>query len=173
MLHRYIVQLFALDLPTDFDWLLRLLPNDEPDPVRGLPAYAYADDPRIPLIVSSHAEFSPDLVMYPVVYILRNPYDVLVSNYFHNTRQWKHFSGPISQYLHDERFGVPALVKYLNSWTVGLAGAEVRALITTYEQMTADASGVLEDVSFFGMPIDAGKVADAVEAGRFGRMREI
>jgi hypothetical protein len=174
MLHRYLVQLFDLGEPTDFQSLLKLLPNDEPDPIRGLPAYAYADDPRVPLIASSHAEFTAELAMYPIVYILRNPYDVLVSNYFHNTRQWKHFSGPMSEYLHDERFGVPALVSYLNSWTAGLAGPDVRALITTYEQMTANTSGVLEDVvSFFGMPVNAGMVADAVEAGRFRRMWEI
>jgi len=51
-----------------------------------------------------------------VVLLIRDPRDVLVSNYFQRTRRIISFGGTISEFIRDETYGLKKNLIFLNSW---------------------------------------------------------
>ena len=168
----YIVDALRLDRPVDFGSLFAVLPNDEDHPERGRPAFAYGDDPRVPLVLSSHDPYDDRFAGARIVFLVRNVHDVLVSYFFHETRQWHLFEGDLSAYVRDDAHGVPRLARYLNSWSARLP--EHDALVLSYERLTVDTAGCLaEAVDHLGIgPAVASSVEAAVAASTFDRMQE-
>ena len=42
--------------------------------------------------------------------------DVIVSYYLHCTRRRKYFSGTISDFIRDDKFGIEKIIMFLNNW---------------------------------------------------------
>lgn len=167
MLHRYLVVTLGLETATSFQTLFWLLPNDDQDPVRGLPAYRFGSRPEVPLIASSHRAYEWRYRFRPVVFMLRDPLDVLVSQYFHLSRQWDKASEPMGVFA---RRSADQVAAYLNSWTERLTNS--RAIVVTYESMREDPEGGLRDVvTFLRLPVDSGALREAATYASFDRMR--
>lgn len=159
---------FVPDLASTF----RVLPNFDCDAQRGIPGFVGKTD-RLPLVAVSHRRFVPELFRNrPVILLLRDTRDVIVSAYFHQSRQKKRFSGTLAEFIESPKLGVPALASYLNDWTAQLANR--RSHVTSYEALTADAAAeVTRMLEFIGFIPDPALLAAAIEAADFDRMREM
>ena len=108
----------------------------------------------------------------PVLLLVRDPRDVLVSYYFDLSRRSHRFAGDLDAFLHSPQFGIDRMIDFLNSW-VTHAHVPSKFEILRYEEMHADAAGALRRaVGFFGVPdIPDAVVARAAEQTSFPRMR--
>jgi hypothetical protein len=118
-----------------------------------------------------------------VVFVARDPRDVVVSFYYHLSRRGLSsardgdapiFDGPLVEFVRHPRFGIDPLLDYMNGW---LAAREVprRFVLVRYEDLHADAAGELKRVlDVLGITgIDDDVVARAVESGSFDAMRAL
>lgn len=174
ILSSYLAEAFDLKVTPDLHSMFTVMPNFDMDRERGLPAFAHARHrPRPPLIPVSHLSYARlRFRNHPVIFMLRDPRDVMVSSYFHATRQKHRFSGDIDGFLKDPGQGVAALARYLNGWAAGLQGH--RHVVVSYEDLSDDPRGQTARVlSFLGLESRPGILDRAVEAARFGNMQEM
>ena len=174
ILSTYLVSLFGLDPSLDLHSTFTVIPNFDLDPERGLPAFGFADHtPPVPLIAVSHRPYSRLWFRQrPVVYMLRDPRDVLVSSYFHATRQKHRFSGDIDAFLNDPEQGAAGLTDYLNGWAAGLRHHP--HLVLSYEKLSRDPiSETGRVLAFLGLEVRPQLLAAAVEAAQFQNMQKL
>lgn len=154
--------------------MFTVIPNMAGDDQRGVGAWRQVGRRNgVPLMMVAHEPYSRTMVRaLPVVFLVRNPLDVLVSSYFHRSRHRQQFAGDVAAFLRDERYGVPAFVAYHNAWGAGLAGH--RHLVVSYEDLHADArASTGRIVTFLGWPLNELKLATAVRRSSFEQMREL
>lgn len=171
----YIAESAGLTLSPDLSSMFQFLPNLDWDKQRGLPAYYRGPAARaaFPLIaVTHHLPGKGRLPATPVIFMIRDPRDVLVSRYYHATRHKHAFSGDISAFLRDPAQGLPAWVDHTNDWMAALANR--RHLIVSYESLSASTSDEVRRVlTFLGQPVDEARLVHAVAAARIDRMRAL
>jgi alcohol sulfotransferase len=173
ILANYLNMAAGLGVDVDLRSMFAILPNFDLDPVRGIPAFRGAGHQQVPKVLVSHLPYRRLLYRRrPVVFMVRDPRDLMVSAYFHATRHKHRFSGDASAFLRDPRQGLPHLIAYLNGWAAGLA--RHRHHVVTYERLSAEPEAVTaETLAFLGLPVDAGIVRRAVAASRFETMRSL
>ena len=121
-----------------------------------------------------------------VVLLVRNPKDIVVSQYF----QWQHRMRPAKKKLNqypphgaevsaydfvmDPNCGLPDIIDYLNLWAREKANVE-QLLIVRYEDMRSDPNGTLERVMAFmnDAPAKEEAIASAVEYASVENMRKL
>jgi hypothetical protein len=169
----YLNLLYALDIEIDFHSVFRLLPNDGNDSLKGLGTYRYADDPRIPLLVSSHAAYREDRFGdSPAIFLLRSIPDVVVSDYFHTSRLLKAYSGTLKDFVRDPRGGLHRYLRYLSSWADFIRTGKPHVI--RYESLHDRTHDVVAGVlSFLGIAVDAPLLTEAVRRSTFEAMQEI
>ncbi|WP_245525536.1 sulfotransferase domain-containing protein [Mesorhizobium sp. M00.F.Ca.ET.216.01.1.1] len=173
ILSTYFARAFGLGLDVDLHSMFTVLPNFDMDPVRGFPAFAFGQfRPKLPLVPVSHLGHQRRLFLNrPVIFMVRDPRDLIVSAYFHATRQKHRFQGDIGQFISDRDHGLPSLVRYLNGWSAGVAAR--RAHVLSYENLSSNTEHETAKVlSFLGCEINLPELARAVEASRFSSMQE-
>ena len=172
ILANYLAATAKLDVDVGLHNMFTVLPNFDFDPVRGLPAFAFRGRQGTPLVAVSHRSYDRFLFgRRPVVFMIRDPRDVLVSAYFHATRHKHRFSGDMRAFLDDPAQGTPALLGYLNGWAAGLKRHSHHVL--SYERLSADPEGVTADaLTFLGIGVDPTALARAIELSRFETMRD-
>jgi hypothetical protein len=107
-----------------------------------------------------------------VIFLVRDPRDVVVSGYFQATKRLGVYEGPISEFIRDPKHGIEKIVIFNSEW---LAAAKVPQdfCLIQYEEMHARLSEVLERVIRFANPSHAmPDLAKIIEIGRFENMRE-
>jgi len=141
ILSSYLANVIGLKPPPDLHSMFTIIPNCDMDTERGLPALGFArHQTRLPLIPATHLTYSKiRFRSYPVIFMVRDPRDVMVSAYFHATRQKRCFSGDIDGFLNDPKQGITALTRYLNSWATGLQSR--RHIVVSYEALSGDPHG--------------------------------
>jgi Sulfotransferase domain len=175
-LAHYMRALYGLELDIDLRSMFRLLPNMDgfaPDRGKDASVYAFADRPEIPLLLSSHLRFDERLFgRRPIVFILRCPYDVMVSKYLHKTRQDFSWEGPLRAFLRDPQIGIADLVRYLNSWAPRLE--RPGALVVTYERLRSNTeTDFLRLAAHLGIRADRAIARVALSQASFERMRDV
>ena len=108
----------------------------------------------------------------PVVFLHRDPRDVVVSGFFQVTKRIGSYEEDLSAFLRDPRYGLRKVVAFNDLW---LAAARDRqdVCVVGYEALHASAHDELHRIArFFGQTRDAELVAKAAEAGRFETMQE-
>ncbi|WP_316897976.1 sulfotransferase domain-containing protein [Pseudodesulfovibrio indicus] len=110
-----------------------------------------------------------------IVYLERDPRDVMCSLYHQITGRFKdffHYRGTMSDFLRDPYFGARNLHRFRQMWAELRERREV--LKVTYEQMTEDPVAVLSRiVRFYGFDVDELTLRTAVEKSSFDRMRAV
>jgi alcohol sulfotransferase len=107
----------------------------------------------------------------PVIFLVRDPRDVMVSAYFHETRHKRRFNGTVSEFLASP-LGLSRMIDYLNGWAAGLARHP--HLLLSYEKLSADpASESARVLGFLGVPVDPALLDQAIAAASFDRMRAL
>jgi hypothetical protein len=173
LLSCYLARIGGLDFEPDLKTTFRVLPNFDLDPVRGLPGFfATRKAASIPLVAVSHRRFDARWFgSRPVIFLVRDPRDVCVSAYFHQTRHKQRFTGDMAAFIEDAEFGIPSIAGYHNGWAAGLVPE--RTLVVSYEEMSRDTHGaVLRILAFLGLPVDEAALADAIARAGFDSMKQ-
>ncbi|WP_018935324.1 sulfotransferase domain-containing protein [Thioalkalivibrio sp. ALJ24] len=109
-----------------------------------------------------------------VVFMVRDPRDVLVSSYFQKTRRNANYQGRMEDYVRERRGGIETLVDFYNIWA---RNRDVPGdfLLLRYEDLHADTTGQLRRVlEFIGMQdVSKETLRAAVDFGRFDNMRQL
>ena len=141
--------------------------------MRGIDAFlGGAGQTDLPLILVSHLPYRERLFLdRPVLFLVRDPRDVIVSAYFHATRHKKSFSGDMAAFLDEPKYGMAALTSYLNGWAAGLEGRPHHLI--SYEHMLAEPMSTVAGIlAFLSVEPQPDMLARAVAAAQFDRMRD-
>jgi Sulfotransferase domain len=148
--------------------------------------------PGFPAIFFTHDNYISDYLTgpgrdelfraIPVVLLVRDPRDTVVSLYF----QWKHRMGPrkkainlypppetdMFSFMMREETGLPKIIAFMNDWAERF-DAVPHKLLATYEDLRADTAKELERVlRFMGQSPTASELEDCVSFGSIDNMRE-
>jgi hypothetical protein len=134
------------------------------------------DRMRRPRIIKSHGCFDPH---YPrVIYIVRDPRDVAVSQYhYHRKRRKIEDDFPIerfvAQFLTGETWDNASWGQNVLTWLATREG-DPRFLLLRYEDMISDTGRELKKVvAFLGLHVTDEQIARAVERSSAGKMRKM
>jgi hypothetical protein len=158
----------------DLTSMFGLVPNYDLDPVRGIPAfYRREAGAQLPLIAATH--LMPSRVSAggcPVLFMVRNPHDLVVSSYFHLRYHKQSYTGGIEEFVRDDRHGLPNFVRYLNSWGTALHRHPHRVI--AYERLSATpVEETITTLEFLDLPVSRDLVERAVEAASFEKLRRM
>jgi hypothetical protein len=162
--------LMSPDRPATFSNIHILVP----DPI-GTATKEFRRMPR-PRIIKSHECFDP---RFPrVIYIVRDPRDVVVSQY-HYHRKIRHIADDlpleafVAQFLAGETWPCGSWGQHVLTW-VGTSQGDRRFLMLRYEDMVANTERELRKiVAFLGLKTTAEHIAQAVERSSAGHMRKL
>lgn len=109
-----------------------------------------------------------------VVFMVRDPRDVLVSSYFQKTRRNANYQGHMEEYVRERRGGIETLVDFYTIWARNHALPK-DFLLLRYEELHADTPGQLRRVlDFIGVSgVSDATIQAAVDFGRFDNMRQL
>jgi hypothetical protein len=171
MLAHVLVTHFALDVKLDLATMFSVLPNDDLDVERGWPGYRFRG--VLPSVATSHERYEERLHGgCRIVFLVRDPRDVVVSYWFHRSRHMGRFTGELSEFVRDPRYGIMDMLAYLETWAA--AAERERLLIVSYEETKADAFFSLRRIcDFLEVPVSDDTIRAAAAAGEFSRMREM
>lgn len=172
ILANYLNCLYQFKDRIDYNNVFSILPNRGPDPLRGIPAYQYMIDERVPLVAFLHAEYQSNFDEFDVVFLIRGIHDTLVSGYFQAVSRLRVFHGDIKSFVRNDDIGVMNLIRYLNSWSDRLMG--MKHTVVSYEGLHEDTQKqMVEVIAFLGMHYDAPALAKAIELSSFTNMKDI
>lgn len=110
--------------------------------------------------------------MQKIVFLHRDPRDVVVSGYFQATKRVGVFRSSMSEFLRNPRHGLRKVLIFNQRWLRATEGRD-DVCIVTYEAMHADVEAELHRVvAFFGKPVDPAAHRKALKAGRFETMQQ-
>jgi len=120
-------------------------------------------------------ELDPDKRRYRhkrVLFLARDPRDVVVSAYFQATRRRDRFEGSLSDFLRSDRFGIRKVLVFYRHWHEARQTPRAFRLLT-YEGLHADPAGSLaRALDFVGAPpLPPEALARAVDFAGFERLR--
>lgn len=110
-----------------------------------------------------------------VIYIERDPRDVMVSLYHQVTGRFRDFfnyEGDISDFIRDPYFGAHVLARFRAMWAEILSRRSY--LKVNYEDLHADTGReIMRVLDYLGLPQDASEIEAAVAAGSLENMRAV
>ena len=109
-----------------------------------------------------------------VILMFRHPLDIVVSHFFEaKYREWV-FEGDIGEFLRDEKFGLPKIVRFYRIWN-DQRHVPRDFLLVRYEDLHADPHHTLRRVvDFMGFPgVSEAQIERAVEFARFENMKNM
>lgn len=108
-----------------------------------------------------------------VVFLVRDPRDVLVSSYHHLSRRDRVYTNGLSSFVRDRHVGIGKIIRFMNMWSANKDLCS-RFLIVTYEQLHADTAETFDRVvRFLGLPVDRNALDTAVAQSSFERMKRM
>lgn len=106
-----------------------------------------------------------------VVFLVRDPRDVLVSSYYHLRVRERIYNGSISEFVRHDLVGTRKVIEFMNCW-LDFGPQLADLLLVRYEALHTEPDTQLERiVRFLDLPIDAEAVASAVERASFSSMQ--
>ena len=171
LLSCYFAHAGTVDFEPDLRTTFRVLPNFDRDRERGLPAFV-GKRPGLPLIAVSHRSFNARFFgKRPLIFLVRDPRDVCVSAYFHETRHKHRFDGDITAFIEDKERGIPAIIDYHNGWATQVARGP--SLVISYEEMSRDTTATVTRIlEFLGLPVHEEALKSAIEKAKFDQMKK-
>jgi hypothetical protein len=174
---RYIIGTYfneacGLGITVDLESIFQIIPNRDLDPRRGLPAWRFSARRNVPLVVVSHEPYSLfTFGRLPMLFMVRDPRDLMVSAYFHHSRHKHRLAGTMSEFLRDPNYGLNSLIRYLNGFAAGLP--RHRHLVLSYEELSLNPHPTMTRVlDFLNVVINDAVLERALAASHFEAMRE-
>ena len=119
-------------------------------------------------IIKSHSDYNP--YYHKVIYIIRNPLDVMVSYYLF-LKGLKIYNGTLSMFIRNDKYGIKAWVRHVKGW-MNLTSADVSFITISYEGLKRDAVITLESLyNKMGYNIAGEVINYAVCESSFEKMR--
>ena len=173
MLANFFNLKFNLKMELDLNNMFFIMPNDWLSESKGVGAYAFTDDFRFPLIVFSHNRYDASVHEGKKnVLLLRNVFDVMVSEYFHSTKFIEKYSKDIECFIKSEKGGLKRYVDYLNSWTPFYESGDIK--IITYENMVGNPFKVSACLlEFMGIQVEKDLLNQAIACSSFENMKKL
>lgn len=107
-----------------------------------------------------------------VIFMKREPKDILVSAYLHATKRKSNFKGTLSEYIRDPRFGIEKILRFYQIWEDNDYIPDMFFTIT-YECLLANTTAVLTDVCIWlDTPYTPLSIKLAVRDGHIDNLRE-
>ena len=110
-----------------------------------------------------------------LVYLERDPRDVMVSLYFQITGRFKDFfgyKGSLSEFIRDDYFGAGNLRHFRAMWKEFTDKQQF--LTISYEECHRDTVKTLDKIlNYYGFKIDAPQLVDAIKNADFSRMKQL
>ncbi len=117
LLADYLSARHRLDVEVTPENVFSIVPDHLDESPRGYPAYRFRGRRDVPLIAVCHQHYNWEFHRaHPVVFLARNPYDVVVSAFHHLTHQKGQFVGSMSEFIGHPRMGLASWITYMNSW---------------------------------------------------------
>jgi hypothetical protein len=152
----------------------------------------HTQNPAIPRILFTHGQYLRQKlatadwrVRHPeqkIVFLVRHPCDVAVSEYFQSTKRASRYKAELHgvektasmfDFVMSSPVGLPAVIEYLNAWERELASLEC-AHVARYEEMRERPRESLSRiVSFLGAPFSEDQIAEAVDFASFDNLKEL
>lgn len=117
-----------------------------------------------------------------IIFLVRNPLDVAVSEYFQSTRRAsagkREMMGveddmPMFDFVMEGPNGLRAIIPFMNGWQRRVAALGIPALTLRYEDLRADPHAGLRRISeFIGAAFTEEEIDDAVEQNTIENLRE-
>jgi len=116
-----------------------------------------------------------------IIFLVRDPRDVLVSQYFHLSRRNNAiapdqltYDGSISEFIRSPIGSLKSLVQFYNVWLFN-SNMPKNFMLMTYEEITENPIIVFNEiVNFLDWPkLEKPTLSKSVELGQFGRMKEL
>ena len=142
-----------------------IVPDHNEERERGYPAYRLSEHYDIPLLAVCHQPYNWELHRgYPVLFLGRNAYDVMVSGYHHVALQRGEYAGSMQEFIRHPRYGVAHWIRYFNDWAPKLL-VHRDVLLVSYGELAGDTGAMLGRVlRFLNLVPDPGLVAASVAA---------
>lgn len=167
MLANYLVDIGNIDIDLTLNNVYSVVPNEPTEMVLGQDHFMY--DGLIPKVVMSHSQNKPAFSKGKLVFLTRDPRDIMVSHWLHNRNHVFKFSGSISEFIISEQ-GIEAYSRHLDGWSGSLQSSQV----LTYESMLDNPLRTLSRaLEILGIYVNLRKAENAVENSQFKRMQEI
>ncbi len=130
--------------------------------------------------LAQHPRHGGRLISMPVVFLLRDPRDIAVSEYFQSTRRASAYKRELYDvegedsmfsFVMRSSLGLPAICDYLNFWHQELAAWE-RVYRLYYETLRSDTEAEMARLlEFLGQAFSADEIAAAVEFTSFAALK--
>jgi len=110
-----------------------------------------------------------------ILYITRDPKDVVVSYYCEEGIRKGRYKGDISSFIRNEKQGLPKILKYNNEWDNALKNNVFgNSLKLQYEDLRLDPNKYLKDASnFLNINCNHDQISDAVQFASFDNMKKV
>lgn len=174
ILSSYFAQIAGPRRDVDLHNMFGFLPNLAMDRTRGLQALEPTMAARrLPLIAVAHEITGVvERMDVPIIYMVRDPRDVMVSSYFHATRHKHRYDGSIRDFVRDDKQGLPHLIHYLNQSARLLI--DRRHHLVSYEELTKTPDLMIANIlRFLGYDASYAHIGLAVAAGQIDKMRAL
>lgn len=142
-----------------------VVPDHVQEGTRGYPAFAFAGTRGLPLAAVCHQPYAWELHRgFPLVFLARNAYDVVVSAYVYYTQEKPEYAGSVRDFIRHPRLGLGTWIDYVNGWAPVLL-THRDAVRLSYGELDSDPAAVLERVlRFLNQTPDPARVQAAVRS---------
>lgn len=149
LLAHYLAAHHRLGVQITPQTVFSVVPDHVQDGSRGYPAFRFQHRRGVPLAAVCHQPYSWELHRgFPLVFLARNAYDVMVSAYVYYTQEKPEYTGAMRDFIRHPRLGLGAWTDYINSWAPTLL-THRDSVRLSYQELDADPAAALERVLAF------------------------
>lgn len=142
-----------------------IVPDHLEEGARGYRAFRFQGTRGLPLAAVCHQPYSWELHRgYPLVFLARNAYDVVVSAYVYYTHERPEYVGSMREFIQHPKLGLGTWIQYMNTWAPALLTHRDAELVA-YGELTTDPGAALSRVlAFLNQTPDPALVQAAVQS---------
>ena len=172
ILANYLNSLYKLDLNIDLHNFFHLLPNDTDDEIKGLKGFNFYHNDKIPFILFTHKRNNEIDYSGKTIFLLRSPYDIMVSDYFQQAEHLNRYKGSIKEFIRNEKTGINKLCDFFNSWSKTIH--KKSAFVLSYEELTQTTDQVIETLlHYLDIKIEKDILKTSIISSNFNTMQNL
>ena len=166
LIAHYLAARHRLEIAVTPQTVFAVVPDHQNVGARGYPAFQFRERHALPLLAVCHQPYSWELHQgYPIFFLARNPYDVVVSAYYHLTHAKGEYTGSRRDFTRHAKLGLPAWIEYMNLWAPQILLHRDSVRLSYRELDTNPAGALTRALTFLHEDPDPTLVQGAVDSG--------